>query len=105
MKIYLAGKITGNPNFKDDFKKAELALKLQGHIVLSPADTIARIQRLEHHEYLHICYAMIDVADAVAFLPNWKDSKGAREEREYAMKKGKEIMYLEDLSENRPIRR
>jgi len=24
MKIYLAGKITGNPNFKDDFKKAEL---------------------------------------------------------------------------------
>ena len=30
-------------------------------------------------------------------LPNWRESKGAREEREYAMKKGKEIMYLEDL--------
>jgi FMN phosphatase YigB (HAD superfamily) len=97
MKVYIAGKITGNSNFKEEFKKAELALKLQGHIVLSPADTIARIQRLEHHEYLHICYAMIDVADAVAFLPNWKDSKGAREEREYARKNGKEIILLEGL--------
>lgn len=94
MKIYIAGKITGNPNFKDDFKKAELALKLQGHIVLSPADTIARIQGLEHHEYLHICYAMIDVADAVAFLPNWKDSKGAREERNYATLTEKNIIEL-----------
>ena len=95
MKIYIAGKITGNPSFRDDFKKAELALKLQGHIVLSPADTIARIQRLEHHEYLHICYAMIDVADAVALLPNWKDSKGAKMEMEYAKKANKKIMYLE----------
>ena len=95
MKVYIAGKITGNPNFKDVFKKAELALKLQGHIVLSPADTIARIQRLEHHEYLHICYAMVDVADAVALLPNWKDSKGAKIEMEYAKKANKKIMYLE----------
>ena len=95
MKIYIAGKITGNPSFRDDFKKAELALKLQGHIVLSPADTIARIQRLEHHEYLHICYAMIDVADAVAFLPNWKESKGAKIEMEYAKKANKKIMHLE----------
>ena len=97
MKIYLAGKITGNSKFKDDFKKAELALKLQGHIVLNPADTIARIQRLEHYEYLHMCYAMIDVADAAAFLPNWKDSKGAKMEFLHARKTGKEIILLEEL--------
>lgn len=97
MKIYLAGKITGNPNFKDDFKKAELELRLKGHKVLNPADTIARIDGLKHEEYLHICLAMIDVADAVAFLPNWKDSKGAKIEMEYAKKANKKIMYLEDL--------
>ena len=97
MKIYIAGKITGHENYKADFKKAELDLRLQGHIVLNPADTIARIDGLKHEEYLHICLAMIDIADEVAFLSNWKDSKGAREEREYAMKKGKKIIYLEDL--------
>jgi hypothetical protein len=97
MKVYIAGKITGNPNFKEQFKNAELGLRLKGHKVLNPADTVARIDGLKHEEYLHICLAMIDVADAVALLPNWKDSKGAREEREYAMKKGKEVIYLEDL--------
>ena len=55
MKIYLAGKITGHENYKADFKKAELDLKLKGHKVLNPADTVARIDGLKHEEYLHIC--------------------------------------------------
>ena len=97
MKIYIAGKITGHENYKADFKKAELDLKLKGHIVLNPADTVARIDGLKHEEYLHICLAMIDIADAVTFLPNWKDSKGAKMEMEYAKKANKKIMYLEDL--------
>lgn len=97
MKVYIAGKITGNPNYKEQFKKAELELRLQGHKVLNPADTIARIDGLKHEEYLHICLAMIDIADEVAFLPNWKDSKGAKMEMEYAKKANKKIMYLEDL--------
>jgi hypothetical protein len=95
MKIYIAGKITGNPNYKEQFKNAELGLRLKGHKVLNPADTVARIDGLKHEEYLHICLAMIDVADAVALLPNWKDSKGAKIEMEYAKKANKKIMYLE----------
>ena len=97
MKIYIAGKITRNPFYKEQFKKAELDLRLKGHKVLNPADTVARIDGLKHEEYLYICLAMVDVADAVALLPNWRDSKGAKMEFLHARKNGKEIMYLEDL--------
>jgi len=96
MKVYIAGKITGHENYKSDFKKAELDLKLKGHKVLNPADTVARIDGLKHEEYLHICLAMIDIADEVAFLPNWKESKGAKMEHLYARLKGKEIYYMGD---------
>ena len=95
MKIYLAGKITNNENYYIDFLKAEVQVKTEfSCIVINPAKTIARIDGLEHNEYLHICKAMIDVCDTVAFLPNWTESKGAKEEMEYANSKGKKIIYF-----------
>ena len=97
MKIYLAGKITNNPNYRIDFLKAETHLKLKDidNIILNTATTVATIQWLEHSEYMEICKAMIDVSEAVAFLPNWKESKGAKTEMEYAKSKGKKIIFLE----------
>ena len=73
-----------------------IALKYKNSVILNPATTIARIEGLEHSEYLHICKAMIDVCEAVAFLPNWTESKGAKIEIEYAKSKGKKIIYLEE---------
>lgn len=37
MTIYLAGKITGNPNYKEDFEAAERALTEAGESVMNPA--------------------------------------------------------------------
>ena len=38
---------------------------------------------MSREDYMRICFAMIDVADAVVFLPNAADSAGARLERAY----------------------
>lgn len=39
MKIYIAGKITGEPNYKEKFDIAATSLEAQGHIVLNPAES------------------------------------------------------------------
>lgn len=81
MKIYIAGKITGEPNFKELFGKAKEKLQNEGNIVLNPAELPAG---LEYEEYMGICFAMIDVADEVHLLHNWQDSSGAVRESLYA---------------------
>lgn len=38
MIIYLAGKITGNPEYRKQFAAAKTELERDGHIVLNPAE-------------------------------------------------------------------
>lgn len=90
MKIYIAGKITGLENYKELFLKLEEKLTSEGHFVMNPS---VLPFGFEHHEYMHVCKAMIDVCDSVRFLSNWKDSKGAVMEFEYALLKNKVIQY------------
>lgn len=91
MKIYIAGKITGNPDYKNQFKEAEKKLRLEGHTVMNPA---VLSPGFEHHEYMKICYSMIDICDVVAFLPNWEDSKGAKMEMDFSSSKNKKIIFI-----------
>lgn len=90
-KAYIAGKITGNPQYKEEFAKGEKELKSRGLTVLNPS---TMPEGFEQAEYLHVCTAMIDVCDAVYFLPTWIDSKGSHLEMGYAKGKGKVIGYL-----------
>jgi len=88
LKIYIAGPITGNANYEDEFKEAELSLKAQGHTPLNPAKLP---EGLKYEEYMHICFAMIDISEGLFLLPNWKGSPGARREFGYALKNRKQI--------------
>lgn len=90
MKVYIAGKITGEPDYYEHFQRAMLRLRGQGYKVITP--TILP-DGLEWSDYMHICMSLIDVADAVYFLDNWTESDGAREEYRYAHHTGKHIMY------------
>ena len=45
---------------------------------------------------MHICYAMIDVCDAVYMQKDWQQSKGARMELQYAKDWKKQIIYEDE---------
>ena len=89
MKIYIAGKITGEPNYKEKFNIAATSLEAQGHIVLNPAELP---EGMLPADYMRICFAMIDTADAIYLLKGWYSSSGASIERNYAMYTGKSIL-------------
>ncbi len=91
VKIFISGPVTGIENYKETFGKAEERLKNQGHDVMNPAWMPA--EGFEHAEYMHVCEAMIDVCEAVCFLPGWQDSAGSRWEYVYAKEEKKKIMY------------
>ena len=92
-KIYIAGGITGVPDYKEHFAKAEEYLISRGAIPMNPA---RMSEGFEWKDYLHICLTMIDVCEAVYLLNGWYDSAGARAEWFYADLYGKD-KYYEDL--------
>lgn len=93
MKVYIAGKITGDPGYRDKFAAAEIQLGWQGHVVLNPAELP---EGMAQADYMRICFAMIDVADAVVFLPDAKESAGARLEMAYCRYVGKGVLKWKD---------
>lgn len=87
MKIYIAGKITGYQGYQAKFRRAAAGLRMCGNIVLNPAELP---EGMAAADYMRICFAMIDAADRVIFLPEAEDSAGARLERAYCEYVGKE---------------
>lgn len=90
VKVFISGKITGDPNYREKFKKAEDWLKEHNFTVLNPAVfpggmTIA--------DYMNIGINMLSAADWVYMLSDWEESRGARIEHEYAKYVGKHIAY------------
>lgn len=97
MKFYIAGKVTGleKAEIFKKFYESGKQLKKDGHLVMSPA-VLALNEGFEHEDYMHICYAMIDVCDAVYMQKDWQQSKGARMELQYAKDKKKLIIYEDE---------
>lgn len=75
MKIYISGKITGDPYYKAKFARAAADIADAGHTPISPA---MQPEGMSNADYMRISFAQLDSADAVAFLPDWEDSRGAR---------------------------
>ena len=91
MKVYIAGKITGNGRYREEFAAAERKVRAMGHIPLNPA---ALPEGMEPTDYMRICMAMLDSADAIAIMGNWTESTGARIEFAYAQYVNKKVLKL-----------
>jgi len=93
MKVYLAGKVTGEPNYAEKFARAADKLRAKGHEVYNPAAANfegASLGFIMAHLLPHLC----QWADAIALLPNWWRSPGARIEFLLARYLGKKIIWL-----------
>ena len=90
MKIYIAGKVRGLKNYREVFKAAEKKLQAKGHITLNPAELP---EGMNAEDYMRICIPMLEVADAIYLLKNWRDSQGAKVEKAYAECQGKMIFF------------
>ena len=56
-KIYISGKISGNPDFSEHFGKVEEKLNSLGYIVLNPA---SMPYGLTQKEYMRLSISMLD---------------------------------------------
>lgn len=102
LKVYLAGKITNNPDYKQDFTEGSVAVLYKLHNTYGRELPIALMmpkdetQGLSKRHYMNVAFSRIDEADVVAFLPNYQDSDGALLEEGYSLYTDKQIMYITD---------
>lgn len=93
MKIYISGKITGlHPRvYRGKFKAAAKLLREAGHTVVDPSRM--DVYGLTYAQFMAIDTTLLSFCDGIYMLDNWKDSNGAKLEKEYAESLGLKIMY------------
>jgi hypothetical protein len=104
VKIYLAGPMTGLPDFNfPAFDAAAAVLEAEGHDVANPAQmdrdvgfdpSSTSVSKEFLRDALRRDLSAICDADAIAMLPGWEKSGGARVEWTLACHLGLEVRYL-----------
>lgn len=95
MRIYLSGKMTGLPLMNYPAFHAEAArLRALGYEVENPAENPPQDS---WSAYMKQSCAQMLTCDAIAVLPNWSLSKGARIEVQLAFQCGMRFMRAADI--------
>lgn len=89
---YIAGAVSSRlDTYQNEFANAEMFIKWLGFKVLSPAWLPVGLH--DYTDYMNISKQMLLASDIVFFLDGWKESKGAKQEYEWAKLYGKRIAY------------
>lgn len=91
-KVYISGRITGLDGYEQIFAEAEKDLQARGAITWNPA-VLSLNPGFNWEDYMRVCLPAIDFCDAIYMLENWQESRGARQEHEYALLAGKRVYY------------
>lgn len=92
MKVYIAGPMSGLPEHNyPAFQEATRKWRDEGHEVLCPTECFDGDKTREHWEYMATTLPMVLEAEAIAVLPDWSSSHGARAEMLLAQITGKEV--------------
>lgn len=97
--LYILGPFDSKSGL-DDYAAVDDMLTDLGYATISPALIPEGMDKTKAH---FVAVAMIDVADAVVVLPNWRASKDAVAERHLACGLGKPMVETEH--ENRSVNR
>lgn len=89
VKIYIAGAITDNPNYREQFKRAEEYLKSAGHAVINPVKN----EGFTYREYINMGLCELMQCDAIYLLKGYENSTGATLEHDYARTVGLKVYY------------
>jgi len=98
--IYIAGKVTGDPDYYDKFLEAENKLCDAGYEPLNPAVFIPK--NYEWNKAMRIAIRFMLQGDGVALLKDWKKSKGAKLEVRIAKMVGLPVKRLETWLKEEP---
>ncbi|MBQ6577500.1 MAG: DUF4406 domain-containing protein [Bacteroidales bacterium] len=105
--IYLSGKITGDPDYREKFAIVAkvLRVKFPGKTVFNPAHEYLEIaEKLDksgasdeeaHDILVDMCIRTLKECDAIALMPDWTDSRGAIAEVDAAIREGLKFIFVE----------
>lgn len=101
--VYISGKVTGTTDYEERFAKAEAEIEKRGFVALNPIKVHAGIPDGAPYElYMAVSFALIDYADLILMLPDWRDSPGAIREHDFAKAYGIEIMEMDEFTSDIP---
>lgn len=85
-KIYIAGKVTGEPKHSCalKFATAQKELEKQGYEVVNPIEVVGDFNA-DWKTAMRKCIKALMDCDAIYMLPDWHDSKGAKIEHSLAI--------------------